>query len=126
MCNQWCLILDRYNFADATARQQKGDEVWWYICCGPRTPYVGEFIDHPAIDLRMWPWQTWKYKVQGILIWETAWWHSPARDKNEGLQNPWDDPMSYTDSDEPNWGNGDGRFITRQNAIPIIKTILPL
>jgi hypothetical protein len=105
----WCPILNMYNHEDAAAQQAKGREVWWYICTGPKEPYVGEFIDHAAIEPRLWLWQTWKNKVQGILIWETAYWTSDAVYPNS-LQDPWQDPESWSTNGSP-WGNGDGRFL---------------
>jgi hypothetical protein len=63
--------------ASIAERRNAGEEVWWYVCTGPRAPYVGLFIDHPGTEMRVWLWQTWKYGVQGILIWETTWWHNP-------------------------------------------------
>jgi len=89
----------------------------WYVCTGPKEPYCALFIDHPAIEMRMWLWQTWKYHVQGILIWETTWWTSPAQFKT-GLQNCWRNPMSYTDQAAGAWGNGDGRFFYPPNRRP--------
>jgi hypothetical protein len=55
--------------------------------------------------------------VQGILIWETLYWTSPAAFPPPKLQDPWADPMSYTSGYDQKpgeigyWGNGDGRFL---------------
>lgn len=114
----WCPITPNYSPGPEQERQRHGDEVWWYVCTGPKEPYVGLFIDHPAIELRMWLWQTWKYRVQGILIWDTTWWTSPGQFKNGRDQNPWEDPMSYTDGPAGVWGNGDGRFFYPPNRHP--------
>lgn len=98
-------------------RRQAGGEVWWYICCGPHAPYLTEFIDHPGTELRLWPWQSWQYGVEGILIWATTYWTSATVFPPPKLQNPWADPMSYTTGYglTPGtinyWGNGDGRFL---------------
>ena len=114
----WCPITPNYSPGPEQERQRHGEEVWWYVCTGPKEPYVGLFIDHPAIELRMWLWQTWKYHVQGILIWDTTWWTSPGQFKNGRDQNPWEDPMSYTDGPSGVWGNGDGRFFYPPNRHP--------
>jgi hypothetical protein len=111
----WCPLISNYSEEAAKARQAKGEEVWWYICCVPHEPFVGEFIDHPAIEPRMWLWQTWKYGVDGILIWETCWWNSTARPAEQAVQNPYEDPMSYASQAGNLWGNGDGRFFYPAN-----------
>lgn len=112
----WCGLTPEWTREEVAARRAAGEDVWWYICCGPKAPYVTEFIDHPGTELRLWPWQSWQYGVQGILIWATTYWTSSAAFPNE-LQDPWTDPMSYVSgySYKPGqigyWGNGDGRFL---------------
>ena len=109
----WCPVTPNHRPDICRERQRAGEHVWWYICCWPRAPYCTEFIDHPAVELRTWLWQTWGYGVEGILIWETNWWNQRARFKPPARQNPWEDPMSYSESGT--WGNGDGRFIYPPN-----------
>ncbi|HNR99124.1 MAG TPA: DUF4091 domain-containing protein [Planctomycetota bacterium] len=112
----WCPILDLGAPEAIKERIAAGERVWWYVCCGPRAPYLGLFIDHPATDLRVWLWLSWKYGVTGILVWESSYWTSPCAYPKE-RQDPWKDPMSYVSgySFPPGhigyWGNGDGRFI---------------
>lgn len=114
----WCPILDAYPADRAAERRAQGETFWWYICCGPKAPYPGEFIDRAGTDLRVWLWQTWQHGVGGILIWETCWWtSSTAYPDTARPQNPYADPMSWAagyglaaGSRNP-WGNGDGRFL---------------
>ncbi len=113
----WCGLTPKWTPELVGERRAAGEEVWWYICCGPHAPYLTEFIDHPGTELRLWPWQSWQYGVQGILIWETLYWTSPAAFPPPKLQDPWADPMSYKSGygEKPGeigyWGNGDGRFL---------------
>jgi hypothetical protein len=113
----WCGLTPKWTPELVSERRQAGERVWWYICCGPQAPYVTEFIDHPGTELRLWPWQSWQYGVQGILIWATTYWTSLAAFPPPKLQDPWTDPMSYTSGygEKPGevgyWGNGDGRFL---------------
>ncbi len=108
----WCPVLHNYVPEVCQARQAAGDTIWWYVCCGPKAPWAGLFIDHNAVDLRIWQWMAQKWGVQGCLIWATNYWYSGAKARETGeLQNPWEDPMSYTSSGGGYWGNGDGRFI---------------
>ncbi len=113
----WCGLTPEWTPEKVKARRAAGEEVWWYICCVPKAPYVTEFIDHPGTELRLWPWQSWQYGVQGILIWATTYWNSTAAFPPPKLQDPWADPMSYVSGYDfkpghiDYWGNGDGRFL---------------
>ncbi|MGC9319195.1 MAG: glycoside hydrolase domain-containing protein, partial [Armatimonadota bacterium] len=115
----WCPVLHNYDEEACHERQRDGDTIWWYVCTGPKAPYAGLFIDHNAVDLRIWQWMGWKYDVQGCLIWATNYYTSGQRRRETGQwQNPWDDPMAYRASGGGWWGNGDGRFIYPPNVDP--------
>ena len=113
----WCPITAHYDHEIAEQRRAKGERFWWYICTGPKAPYCTLFIDHYAVELRTWLWQTWKYGIEGILIWQTNYWTSPTAFPKPQKQNPYQDPMSYRtgygmkSGEIGYWGNGDGRFI---------------
>lgn len=112
----WCPISNAFDPERAAGRRAAGERFWWYICCGPKAPYAGEFIDHPGTELRVWLWQTFQRDIAGVLVWETVYWHS-AEAYPDAPQNPWADPMSWTTSygtargAKLPWGNGDGRFL---------------
>jgi len=114
----WCSITDSYDHARAEERRKHGEKFWWYVCTGPKAPYAGLFIDHPAPEMRIWLWQTFQRNIEGILVWETTYWTSSAAYPDaKHPQNPYTDPMSWTSGystpagDRRPWGNGDGRFI---------------
>jgi hypothetical protein len=113
----WCGLTPQWSKQKVAERKAAGEQVWWYICTGPKAPYVTEFIDHPGTELRLWPWQSWQYGVEGILVWETTYWTSDLVFPAPKEQDPWSDPMSYvTGYGNPvgfvgYWGNGDGRFL---------------
>lgn len=116
--NIWCSISDAYNHTRAEARRPHGEKFWWYVCTGPKAPYAGLFIDHPAPELRLWLWQTFQRNIEGILVWETTYWTSgTAYPDPQHPQNPYTDPMSWTSGygtpagKRLPWGNGDGRFL---------------
>lgn len=122
--NTWCVPVGAYDPETCQERQRAGDEVWWYLCCGPHAPWVGLFIDHPAVDFRTWLWMSHKYGVTGILIWQTNYWTSSAAFPPPEMQNPYEDPMSYVSGygTSPGtrlfWGNGDGRLWYPSNRHP--------
>jgi hypothetical protein len=114
--DDWCPILSAFNPAFARERQKAGDISTWYICTGPRAPYIGSFIDRPATDLRVWLWQSWQNQVEGILIWQTNWWTS-SKAYPDSPQNPYLDSMSWNDGygtqvgEKRPWAAGDGRLL---------------
>jgi hypothetical protein len=113
----WCGLLHQWTPASIRERQAAGEEVWWYICTVPKAPYATEFIDHPATEMRVWPWQSWQHGVTGILLWNTVFWNSATAFPAPQMQDPWTDPMSYISGSafaaglKGAWGNGDGRFL---------------
>ncbi len=116
--NIWCPVSSRYNHGRAEERRRQGETFWWYVCTGPKAPYCTLFIDHPATELRVWLWQTWKRKIDGILVWATNYWTSSAAyPEPDAPQNPYLDPMGWVSGystpagTKRPWGNGDGRFI---------------
>jgi hypothetical protein len=114
--NLWCPISNEYNHERAEERRRAGDKFWWYVCTGPKAPYAGLFIDHPAPEMRIWVWQTWQRGITGLLVWQINYWTSEAAYPDKA-QNPYEDPMSWTSGystpagQKLPWGNGDGRFI---------------
>ena len=116
--NIWCPVSSNYKHEPAEQRRRHGEKFWWYVCCGPKAPYCTLFIDHPGTELRVWLWQTWKRRIDGILVWQTNYWTSTAAYPDpESPQNPYEDPMGWVSGystakgNKRPWGNGDGRFI---------------
>ncbi len=114
----WCPVSHNYDHEEAEKQRAHGARFWWYVCCGPKAPYCTLFVDHPAVELRTWLWQTWQRNIVGILVWESTYWTSSAAYPDpKHPQNPYEDPMAYVSGySTPKgvkryWGNGDGRFI---------------
>jgi hypothetical protein len=118
----WCPVTPNFDAADAAARRAAGERFWWYVCTVPKTPYAGLFIDHPGTELRVWLWQTWERRIDGILVWATNYWTSGAAYPGQ-RQNPYEDPMSWESAynapvgTRRPWGNGDGRFVYPPPAV---------
>ncbi|MDD4872810.1 MAG: DUF6067 family protein, partial [Kiritimatiellae bacterium] len=112
----WCALTPHWTPKLVQERRAAGEEAWWYICCGPRAPYIGEFTEHPGVEMRLWPWQSWQYGIQGLLIWETTYWTSSTAFP-KSLQDPWQDAMAYVSGygtppgTKRFWGNCDGRYL---------------
>ncbi len=112
----WCPVTPNYDHELAERRRAAGEHFWWYVCTGPKAPFCTLFIDHPATELRVWLWQTWQRKIDGILVWSSNYWTSSAAFP-DGFQDPYEDPMGYVsgyftpEGVKRYWGNGDGRFV---------------
>jgi hypothetical protein len=119
-----CTIFHRVDPAIVARLAPQGREFWSYLCTGPKGPWVTLFIDHPAVNMRVWLWLSYRYGLKGILVWRANYWSSPTVFPAGVLQNPWEDPMSYTvgyglpDGQVNFWGNGDGRFLYPPNRNP--------
>ncbi|UCD00025.1 MAG: DUF4091 domain-containing protein [Phycisphaerales bacterium] len=114
----WCSVSNNYKHEPAEERRKHGEKFWWYVCTGPKAPYCTLFIDHPGTELRIWLWQTWQRKIDGILVWQSNYWTSSAAYPDaDNPQNPYKDPMGWRSGystpkgEKRPWGNGDGRFI---------------
>lgn len=119
-----CTIFHRVDPKVVAELSPKGREFWSYLCTGPKAPWITLFIDHPAVNLRLWLWMSYKFGLKGILVWEAMYWSSGNVFPEGRPQNPWADPMSYTSGygtpygQVKYWGNGDGRFLYPPNMNP--------
>ena len=93
----WCPQPQRLHLEHEAAARARGDGFWWYVCNNPAAPYVGEAIDHPGPEMRVWLWQTWGENVTGILLWRCDHWDIDKREDIavRGLKNPYLDPMTW-------------------------------
>lgn len=119
-----CTIWHRLDHAKRERMQARGQQCWSYLCCWPKSPWISEFIDHDAINLRLWSWASWQYRLQGLLMWATTYWNSDAASPPGYLQNPWEEAMSFVSGygwplgKQTIWGNGDGRLFYPNNRDP--------
>ena len=119
-----CTVIGRLEEDIIKDLVSQGTEFWSYVCCCPKSPYLSLFIDHDDINMRMWLWLSYKFQLKGILIWSAIYWNSYTASPEGYLQNPWEDPMSYTVGyglpfgKQAGWGNGDGRFFYPPNRDP--------
>ncbi|MEA1887109.1 MAG: DUF4091 domain-containing protein [Bacteroidota bacterium] len=121
-----CTIFHRVDPDKAREIVSKGQEYWSYLCTAPKSPWVSLFIDHDAINMRMWLWMTYAWDLNGILIWSSNYWTSYSASPVGYLQNPWIEPASFIQGygwpygKQTVWGNGDGRLFYPPNKKPNI------
>lgn len=119
-----CTIFHKVDPEKVREIISNGQECWSYLCTAPKYPWVSLFIDHDAINLRMWLWMTYAWKLDGILIWSANYWNSYSASPSGYLQNPWTEPASYVQGygwpygKQTVWGNGDGRLFYPPNRNP--------
>jgi hypothetical protein len=64
-----CPVSPRYSFEEAERCRAQGLQVWSYVCCGPRHPYVNFLADDPLVEARLIWWQAFHQKMDGFLYW---------------------------------------------------------
>ncbi len=105
-----CPLLPGIDSDKAKKLQESGKLSWCYVCLNPRHPYPNFFVDYPSIDHRIIFWMSWKYNVEGLLYWQTTFWHN---------HNPWENIETYTTT------HGDGCLFypSRTKPIKIVPSI---
>jgi len=102
----WAPNTGRYRPDEFHARQAAGDGVWWYVCCGPGKPFANLMTEWPAIDHRIWLWQTWKHRVDGILYWGTTVWRDNLEGDARWPAVPWKPATWRNAQGKPHYGDG--------------------
>lgn len=116
-----CTIWHQLDHEKAKKMHEKNQEYWSYLCCWPKSPWISEFIDHDAVNFRMWIWASYVHHLKGILVWQTTYWNSVEATPEGYLQNPWEEAMSWVSGygwikgKQTIWGNGDGRMFYPEN-----------
>lgn len=111
----WVPLVANLDYEYSKQYIKDGDQVWWYICCGPERPFPNWFVDYPAMDPRILFWMTWKYEVPGFLYWVVNRWHANLEDRAPEIQKMIDDGKRWP---EVPWKtkttasfNGDGHLV---------------
>ncbi|MBQ7191230.1 MAG: DUF4091 domain-containing protein [Kiritimatiellae bacterium] len=70
--------------------RKEGKQVWWYVCCGPTTPYANfASYEYPLIEGRLLGWMTHLYRSDGLLYWHVNWWPKQQLDENDCYFPQW-------------------------------------
>jgi hypothetical protein len=80
------------------------------VSSGNRAPWPNNFVDYPALDVRLQFWAAWRSGAQGSLYWLVNYWSPAAECAPADCPDPWRDPQSPT-GDGGLFGNGDGRLL---------------
>ncbi|MCX7598079.1 MAG: DUF4091 domain-containing protein, partial [Armatimonadetes bacterium] len=92
----WCPITPNFaaHLERCRQRQALGEEVWWYVCCGPLPPWPNYLLTNDLIDGRVLSWQQVKYNVDGELYWAVTCFPGNVWDSALGIQ-PGDGYLCY-------------------------------
>jgi hypothetical protein len=82
----WVPLIANFDYEESQSYIKDGDEVWWYVCCGPERPWPNFFVDYPATDPRVIFWMNWKYRVPGFLYWTVNRWHMNLQGRTQAIQ----------------------------------------
>ena len=55
----------------AEAFRERGDTMWWYVCCAPEIPYANYFTWYQGVVVRLLSWQQYFNNVDGVLYYRT-------------------------------------------------------
>lgn len=93
------------NAANIAKAREKGRDIWWYICIGPKHPYANWFVEWPAIEARLLMGvMTAKYNPGGFLYYAVNRWPNNTKVITGGPRTDWD-PASFQIN------NGDGSIM---------------
>jgi hypothetical protein len=91
----FCPLTPRFDPNLAAQARAAGQQVWWYICCGPHHPHANMFIEYPALEGRLLMGAlTAKYRPDGFLYYQISIWNS-EKPITSGPFTDWD-PRSWT------------------------------
>lgn len=75
---------DRHR-AEMETLRGNGDEIWFYVCCGPRGDgYINRFTDYSLLCTRAMFWGSYRYHLTGYLHWASNCYQSGISKYEEG------------------------------------------
>ena len=108
----WCPLTPGLPGGGFEEVRAQGDEVWWYVCCGPLPPYANLFTNQSCVNHRQLFWQSWKYKAEGLLYWGINFWDWWGAEPKYAAATAWPNaPSNLGNTLVDNDLLGDGFFI---------------
>jgi hypothetical protein len=112
----WCPQFTEFNSsvlrATYTSRQKVsntarayGENVWWYGCIDPKSPFPSYHTDANLINSRLLSWMQYDYGIEGNLYWDVCYYIKHKSNGDEINRDIWNDPNTYADC------NGDGQLL---------------
>lgn len=127
----WCPQFTEFNSATLRAKyasrqvvsntqRQYGENVWWYGCIDPASPFPSYHTDANLINSRLLPWMQYDYGVEGNLYWDVCYYQKRLSNGTVTTRDLWSDPNTYNDC------NGDGQLLYPGSDYGLSKPISTL
>ena len=85
---------ETYQARQAHADRDYGENVWWYTCYDPQSPYPNFHLDSKLILSRILRYMQFAYHVEGQIFWNICY-YSSWQGGFEGPRNVWQDANSW-------------------------------
>lgn len=99
----WCPTTNYFATAEQRALYQQrqtssnrecGENVWWYTCIDPKSPYPNFHLDASLMHARVMRYMQYDYNIEGQLFWSVNYYAKYS--KGETLERDlWKDPISW-------------------------------
>ena len=127
----WCPQFSEFNSAALrsiyASRQVKsntgrayGENVWWYGCITPASPFPSYHTDANLINSRLLSWMQYDYGVEGNLYWDVCYYQKYQSSGQIIDRDVWTDANSYEDC------CGDGQLLYPGSTYGLTKPISTL
>jgi len=100
-------LREKYASRQVVSNTQRayGENVWWYGCIDPASPFPSYHTDANLINSRLLSWMQFNYGVEGNLYWDVCFYQKHLSNGKVIDRDIWNDPNTYSDCD------GDGQLL---------------
>lgn len=85
---------DLYKARQNSSDRDYGENVWWYGCMDPQSPYPSYHLDAQLITSRVISYMQYAYDVEGMLFWNVCYYSKQGTHTKTG-RDIWYDPMTW-------------------------------
>lgn len=109
----WCPQFQHFNLPEdrnlykqrqQTHLREGGENVWWYGCMDPQSPFPSYHLNVNTINSRVIPLMQFDYGVEAEIYWNVCWYSKEAGGVNT-TRDYWYDPITWEDC------AGDGQLV---------------
>ncbi len=86
--------------------RNEGDELWWYTCWDPVSPFISLNIEEKGVNPRIMFWQQKYFGITGYLYFLVNEWGASTEGSWEWAADSWDSHYKVNSLGEDTWGDG--------------------